>query len=88
MAISIMEVADSLSAKQKELFLELTEKVNLLNPTSYKHLDLSKYETLLEDINDLYDGKIDYIKKALDSVKKHNKWKMNAEKIISEIVKL
>lgn len=83
----IIEIADSLSKKQRKEFLELTEKVNLLNERDLKFFDLSPYVLLLSEINSLYDGKIDYIKKALEIALKHKKLKMQADKIISEFVK-
>ena len=86
MAVSIMEIADSLSSKQKKQFLELTDKVNLLDPKSYSHSDLSKYKDLLISIDDLYDGKIDYIKDALFFVLAFDKIGSRTEKLIKEIV--
>jgi hypothetical protein len=84
MKIEIMEIADSLSDKQRKEFLELTDKVNLHNPTSYAFFDMSKYKTLLEQIDELFDGKIDYIRKALLAAKS----KVRTEQIVAEFVKL
>jgi len=83
-----MDIADSLSKKQRDKFLELTEKVNLLFPSySYSFLDLIEYEPVLNEINKLYDGKIDYIKKALDFIRKTKKNKISAELLINEFIK-
>jgi acetylglutamate kinase len=84
MKIEIMDIAESLSESQKKKFLELTDKVNLHNPKSYAFFDMSKYKKVLEEINDLYDGKINYIRNALAAAKS----KVKAELIISEFVKL
>jgi len=82
-----MEIADSLSEKQRKLFLELTEKVNLLDSSSYSHLDLAKYENLLNTINELYDGKVDYIANILKVIEKHKKLGCKTEELINEFVK-
>ena len=88
MKIEIMEIADSLSKAQRKSFLEFTEKVNLLNERDLKIFDIAQYTSLLEEINSLYDGKIDYIKKALEIARQQNKHKVNAELLIAEFVKL
>jgi beta-N-acetylglucosaminidase len=82
-----MDIADSLSNKQRDKFLELTEKVNLLNSNSYSYLDLIEYQSVLNEINKLYDGKIDYIKKALDFIRKNEKNKISAELLVNEFIK-
>lgn len=88
MKISIMEIADSLSAKQKKQFLELTDKVSLLNPESYQIEFISKYEKLLRDIDDLYDGKIDYITEVLKKIDRNKSLGLKTESLIKEFVKI
>jgi len=88
MKISIMEIADSLSAKQKKQFLELTDKVSLLNPESYQMEFISKYEKLLKEIDDLYDGKIDYITEVLKKIDRNKKSSLKTESLIKEFVKI
>jgi hypothetical protein len=83
-----MEIADSLSAKQKKQFLELTDKVSLLNPESYQIEFISKYEKLLKDIDDLYDGKIDYITEVLKKIDRNKKLSFKTESLIKEFVKI
>jgi hypothetical protein len=97
----IIDIADSLGKKDKEKFLELTEKINIRDPWSYNHLNLKEYLPLLKKIDDLYDGKIDYItdaisrisgehwkKKEEESRAVEERWKKKTEKLISEFVKL
>lgn len=83
-----MEIADSLSAKQKKQFLELTDKVSLLNPESYQIDFIAKYEKLLRDIDDLYDGKIDYITEVLKKIDRNKSLGLKTESLIKEFVKI
>jgi hypothetical protein len=62
-----MEIVDSLSKKDREQFLDLTSRVNLLNCYIW---EIIGHEKLLRKIDSLYDGKLDFIHSICNTLNK------------------